>query len=131
MVNFAPHKGFSMNKGVFAALCLLAAAAFLPVSCEKYIIPRLDCDTDTIFATVDGGLYDVHLNANVRWAFDDTSIADWVSVDVKSGASDYETVDYLLQVRVKANDTGAGRECTMNYTSTTLSRTLVVQQQGE
>ncbi len=120
-----------MNKGVFAALFLLAAAAFLPVSCEKYIIPRLDCDTDTIFAPVDGGLYDVHLTGNVRWAFDEASIQDWVEVDVTSGESDYETVDQLLQVRVEANDTGAERTCAMTYSCTTLSRTLVVQQRGE
>ena len=131
MVNFAPHKGFSMNKGVFAELFLLAAAAFLPVSCEKFIIPRLDCDTDTIFAPVDGGLYDVHITANVRWAFDETGIQDWVDVDVTSGESDYETVEHPLQVRVKANDTGAERTCAMTYSCTTLSRTLVVQQKGE
>jgi len=102
----------------------------MTVSCEKYMLPRLECDTDTIWAPIEGGLYNVTLTSNVRWAFDGTTIEKWIYIDVTNGQSDYEDVDYKLQVKVSANDTESDRECVMEYSSTTLAHKLVVEQAG-
>ena len=120
----------------FISACGAVAATALTLSClctsscEKYIIPRLECDNDTIRATAVGGIYEVTISSNVRWMFDDSSIGNWINIDVKDGSSDYADAEYPLKVTVKANDTGAARECAMTYASATLSRLLVVEQEA-
>ena len=113
-----------------AAAVFAAAVCLSTASCEKYILPRLECDIDTIWAPVEGGLYEVTISSNVKWMFDIMTIGKWITIDVQEGSSDYADAEYPLKVQVKANDTGAERECVMNYTSTTLSRYLVVEQEG-
>ena len=109
---------------------LLATVLLSAASCEKYILPRLDCDKDTIWAAVGGGLYDVTLTSNVKWMIDDGRMADWVTIDNLGGESDYKEVTYLLKVNVAENATGAERKCDISYSSATLSRKLVVVQEG-
>ena len=47
--------------------CALLAAAFCTASCEKYALPKLEIDNDTIQAPIAGGTFDVKLTSNVRW----------------------------------------------------------------
>lgn len=109
---------------------VLVLACLGTASCEKYILPHLESNVDTIWAPAGGGLYDVTISSNVRWMFDPGTIESWVNVDIQDGSSDYAEAEYPLKVKVKANDTGADRECVMTFTSATLSRNIVVEQKG-
>ena len=109
-----------------AALAVMLSAA----SCEKYILPRLESNIDTIQAPVAGGVFDITITSNVRWIMDDLKIDDWINVDVKYGESDYEEVEFPIKVTVQPNETGSKRTCVMTYASATLSRNLVVEQEG-
>ncbi|MBP5504493.1 MAG: BACON domain-containing protein [Bacteroidales bacterium] len=113
--------------GAVAAVAVVVACICLS-SCEKYILPRLECDVDTIWAPVSGGLYDVTLSTNVKWMFDSNTIPEWVTIDVKNGESDYQDAIYPLKVEVGPNTAGEAREAVMVYSSATISKKLVVEQ---
>lgn len=113
----------------FAGIAL-AAGVLCTASCERYILPRLDSDTDTIWAPLSGGVFDVVFTSNVKWMIDVGSIADWITIAPRGGESDYEEMTYLLKVDVAANSAGEARKCNITYTSLTLARTLVVEQEG-
>ena len=114
--------------GIF--LSVAVAACLLAASCEKYILPRLECDTDTIWAPVEGGLFDVVISSNVDWAFDAESIYSWIWMDVSYGENNYEDIDYPIHIKISASEQASDRECVMKFTSTTLSRKLVIEQKG-
>ena len=111
-------------------LSVVLAACLLASSCEKYILPHLECDTDTIWAPVEGGLYDAVITSNVDWAFDAETIYSWIWIDVSYGENDYEESEYPIQIRISKSEETSDRECVMVFTSTTLSRKLVIEQKG-
>lgn len=120
----------------FLCVCEMVAAAAVLVaslstaSCEKYILPHLDCTLDTIWAPLEGGSYQISISSNVSWAFELSSIPAWASVDVTFGQSDFEEAVYPIKVEVQPNDGGSDRNGVMKYSSQTLSRTLVISQKG-
>lgn len=108
----------------------LAVVALCSVSCEKYALPRLECNIDTIWSPVEGGMYDVVVSSNVTWSFNSESIQDWIYIDTKFGEPQYTDTDYPVKVRVSQNEDASDRECVMEITSMTLNRKLVVKQKG-
>jgi hypothetical protein len=114
--------------GIF--LSIAVAACLMAASCEKYILPRLECDTDTIWAPVEGGLFNVTISSNVSWAFDAETIFSWIWIDVSYAENEYVDTDYPIQIKVSASEQSSDRECVMKFTSTTLARQLVVYQKG-
>ena len=124
-----------MKKWFISACEAVAAAAVLvaslsTASCEKYILPHLDCTLDTIWAPLEGGTYKISISSNVSWKFDLPSIPAWASVDVTFGQSDYEEAVYPIKVEIQPNDGESDRNGVMKYSSQTLSRTLVISQKG-
>lgn len=113
----------------FCVIASLAALMFAP-SCEKYILPKLECSPDTIRTSPQGGVYEVVLSSNVTWMITAAAIPKWVSIDVTRGSSDYVEVDYRLNVTVQANEGEAPRTAQIKYSSATLSRKLVIEQEG-
>ena len=118
----------SACEAVVAAAVLVASLS--TASCEKYILPHLDCTLDTIWAPLEGGTYQVTISSNVSWKFELTSIPAWASVDVTYGQSDYEEAVYPIKVEVQPNDGDSGRNGAIKYSSQTLTRTLVISQTG-
>ncbi|MBR5035103.1 MAG: BACON domain-containing protein [Bacteroidales bacterium] len=111
----------------FVALVAVCASV---TSCEKYALPKLACDTDTIRAPQAGGEYQVTITSNVKWSFSFETIPDWVYIDVQFGQSNYAETDYPINIRVKENEAAEDRTAVMGYTSATLSHKLVIEQQG-
>ena len=114
--------------GIFTVVAL--AMCMLAGSCEKYILPRLECDTDTIWAPAEGGYFDAAITSNVNWAFDAETIFTWIWIDVTFGENDYVETVYPIKIKVSKNEDEADRECVMEFYSTTLTRKLVVEQKG-
>lgn len=112
------------------AVAFVAAACFGTISCEKYILPRLDCSVDTIWAPIEGGTFDITMTSNVEWSFEYSTVPKWVSFDLMYGQSDYVEVTYPIKVEVQPNDDGSDRLTEIIFSSQTLSRTLVVDQKG-
>ena len=112
------------------AFAVVLAACMMAASCEKYALPKLECDTDTICAPVQGGLYNVVLTTNVRWMIDGNSIPKWVYIDVKDGNGNYTDTDYNLSVKVSESEEPEKRTAVINYSTQTLSGKLVIEQEG-
>ncbi len=108
----------------------LLAAAMLAGSCEKFALPKLELSRDTVFAPLEGGSFDVTLTSNVRWSFESNTIVDWIYIDTQYGTSDFKDVDYPINLKIKANEGEAERVCTLKLSTMTLSRKLVVVQEG-
>ena len=119
-------KNWIIGLGLTAAL----VAALCATSCEKYALPKLEIDTDTIWAPISGGVYQVTLTSNVRWMFDAGAIPSWVYMDPTDGRSDYVDTSYKIQVSVDENKAEAAREAVIQCTTLTLSRILVIEQEG-
>ena len=113
-------------------ICFLALVAFCAcvTSCEKYALPKLVCDTDTLRVPQAGGEYQAIITSNVKWSFSFETIPAWVYIDVQFGQSDYVETDYPLTIRVKENEDAEDRTAVMGYTSATLSRKMVIEQKG-
>ncbi len=109
--------------------CALLAAAFCTASCEKYALPKLEIDNDTIQAPIAGGTFDVKLTSNVRWMMDGSAIPEWIYIDVKDGRSNYVDTVYNIKVKVRENEEAA-RQAVILITTMTLSHKLVVEQEG-
>lgn len=112
------------------AVAFVAAACFGTISCEKYILPRLDCSVDTLWVPIEGGTYNITITSNVEWSFEYSTVPKWTSFDVMYGQSDYVEVTYPIKVEVQPNDDGSDRLTEIIFSSQTLSRTLVVDQKG-
>ena len=112
------------------AVAFVAAACFAAVSCERYILPRLDCSVDTLWVPIEGGSYDITITSNVEWSFEYSTVPKWTSFDVMYGQSDYVEVTYPITVVVQPNEGDSDRLSEIIFSSQTLSRTLVVDQKG-
>ena len=112
------------------AVAAIFVAGFASSSCEKFILPHVDCSIDTLWAPVEGGIYDITISSNVSWTIDLSSVPDWASVDVTYGTGDYEEAVYPIKVEVQPNDGGSDRSGAIKYSSQTLSRALVISQSG-
>lgn len=108
----------------------LVAACLFSTSCEKYALPYLACNIDTIQAPVAGGVYDALITSNVRWAFSSETVPEWIYIDVKDGNGGYVDTEFPLKIKVYENKDAADRTSVMVFTSATLSRKLVVEQKG-
>ena len=85
---------------------------------------------DTIWAPVDGGLFDAVISCNVKWSFASGTIPGWIYVDVTNADPSYADTDYPIKVKVSENNDSADRECVLEFSSLTLNRKLVVEQKG-
>lgn len=108
----------------------LVAACLFSTSCEKYALPYLECNIDTIQAPVAGGVYDALITSNVRWAFSSETVPEWIYIDVKDGNGGYVDTEFPLKIKVYENKDAADRTSVMVFTSATLSRKFVVEQKG-
>lgn len=119
-------KNWIIGLGFAAAL----VAALCATSCEKYALPKLELDNDTICAPISGGVYEVTLTSNVRWMFDAGAIPSWVYMTPTDGRSDYVDASYKIQVSIDENKTEEARVAVIQCTTLTLSRKLVIEQEG-
>ena len=112
---------------IFAMLVAVCACV---TSCEKYALPKLTCDTDTLRVPQAGGEFQVTVTSNVKWSFTFSKIPEWVYIDVQFGQSDYVETDYPLNIKVKKNEEAEDRTAVLEFSSATLNRKLVIEQQG-
>ena len=111
----------------FVALVAVCASV---TSCEKYALPKLTCDVDTIRVPQSGGDFQATITSNVKWSFTFSKIPEWIYIDVQFGQSDYVDTDYPINIKVKKNDEAEGRTAVLEFSSATLIRKLVIEQQG-
>ena len=119
-------------KNWIIGLCFsaLVTAGLFATSCEKYALPKVECNIATIWAPAAGGTYDAVITSNVRWAFSSETVPTWIYIDVKDGSGDYVETEFPIKIKVSANKDAEARNCVMEFTSMTLIRKLVVEQEG-
>ena len=109
---------------------VIAVCLFFCNSCEKYILPELSLDQDTITVPISGGEYNITFTSNVKWTIDESSAGKWLRFSEITGSSDYQLVKYEITLTVDANETGAARSQSVPITTTSLSKSIFVQQDG-
>ena len=119
-----------MKKQLIPILFCSLVAFMCAASCEKYALPKLEFSRDTLQVPLEGGVFEVALTSNVRWAFDAGSIGSWISIDSKNGDGGYQDTKFPINLTVQPNEEGQERKCTVSVSSQTLTRKLVVVQDG-
>ena len=110
-------------RSIIPAAALVAAgicAASLQ-SCERYVLPELSFEPDTLTFTALGGTLPVELNCNVVWS---VSTSNWLDTDVLHGDG-----SCIINVTALPN-TGRSRKATADFKTETIKRSLVVLQEG-
>lgn len=110
-------------RSIIPAAALVAAgicAASLQ-SCERYVLPELSFEPDTLTFTALGGTLPVELNCNVVWS---VSTSTWLDTDVLHGDG-----SCIINVTALPN-TGRSRKATADFKTETIKRSLVVLQEG-
>lgn len=110
-------------RSIIPAAALVAAgicAASLQ-SCERYVLPELSFEPDTLTFTALGGTLPVELNCNVVWS---VSTSNWLDTDVLHGDG-----SRIINVTALPN-TGRSRKATADFKTETIKRSLVVLQEG-
>ncbi|MBP9987757.1 MAG: BACON domain-containing protein [Bacteroidales bacterium] len=120
-------------KRTILPICLTAAfvlCMFFCNSCEKYVLPELTLDQDTIIVPVAGGVYPISFTTNVKWDIDDFGMVRWLNFSEITGSSDCQLKKYVIDMTVDPNDTGAPRSFEVPITTMSLEKHLFVQQEG-
>ena len=120
-------------KHAILPICLIAAVAvsmFFCNSCEKYVLPELAVDHDTINVPLSGGVYTIAVTSNVKWSIDDSDVGSWVRFSEITGSSDYQLKKHEITMTVSSNDTGAPRSCDVPITTMSIEKHVFVQQEG-
>ena len=102
----------------------LAAAGICTASlqsCERYVLPELSFEPDTLTFTALGGTLPVELNCNVVWS---VSTSNWLDTDILHGEG-----SSVINVTALPN-TGRSRKATADFKTETIKRSLVVLQEG-
>ena len=110
-------------RSIIPAAALVAAgicAASLQ-SCERYVLPELSFEPDTLTFTALGGTLPVELNCNVVWS---VSTSNWLDTDILHGEG-----SCIINVTALPN-TGRSRKATADFKTETIKRSLVVLQEG-
>lgn len=104
-----------------AALAAAGICAASLQSCERYVLPELSFEPDTLTFTALGGTQPVELNCNVVWS---VSTSNWLDTDVLHGDG-----SCIINVTALPN-TGRSRKATADFKTETIKRSLVVLQEG-
>ena len=110
-------------RSIIPAAALVAAgicAASLQ-SCERYVLPELSFEPDTLTFTALGGTLPVELNCNVVWS---VSTSNWLDTDILHGEG-----SCVINVTALPNE-GRARKSTADFKTETIKRSLVVLQEG-
>ena len=102
----------------------LAAAGICTASlqsCERYVLPELSFEPDTLTFTALGGTQPVELNCNVNWS---VSTSNWLDADVLHGDG-----SCIINFTALPNE-GRARKATADFKTETIKRSLVVLQEG-
>ena len=111
-------------RSIIPAAALVAAgicAASLQ-SCERYVLPELSFEPDTLTFTALGGTLPVELNCNVVWSVSTSTV--WLDTDILHGEG-----SSVINVTALPN-TGRSRKATADFKTETIKRSLVVLQEG-
>lgn len=120
-------------KRTILPICLTAAfvlCMFFCNSCEKYVLPELTLDQDTIAVPAAGGDYTISFTTNVKWDIDDFSMVKWLDFSEFTGSSDYQLKRYEITMTVDPNDTGAPRSHVVDISTMSIEKHILVQQEG-
>ena len=113
---------------ILTAVLAVISGALLP-SCEKYVLPELSFDPDTLYFTTAGGTQTVQLHSNVTWEAginrSDATYVDWITFTPTFGDGDCE-----IEVTLPENTSGPMRSLTFDIKSETISHTFTIIQEG-
>ena len=108
-------------------LAVISGALFS--SCEKYVLPELSFEPDTLLFTAAGGTRTVSLHSNVSWEAginrSDATYVDWITFTPTFGDGDCE-----IEVTLPENTSGPMRSLTFDIKSETISHTFTIIQEG-
>ena len=108
-----------------ALAAAVAALTAVSPSCERYVLPQMTISPDTLIVAQEGGVFEVSLDINVKWtATAPESPAVTLDPDKGSGSA-------TITVTVPANASEDPLEGRVNFKSETLSKNLVILQDGE
>lgn len=117
-----------MVKKSIVILAGLVALVFISgvSSCEKYTLPSVSLEKDTLFVPCAGGLFNLSLNCNVDWRISNPYSASWAGIEPVAGSG-----DAVLSIDVDQNSDKAER--TIQYTVKTecIEKILTVIQQSQ
>lgn len=103
----------------------LAAAGICTASlqsCERYVLPELSFEPDTLTFTALGGTQPVELNCNVVWSANTSTV--WLDTDILHGEG-----SCVVNITALPNE-GRARKATADFKTETIKRSLVVLQEG-
>lgn len=103
----------------------LAAAGICTASlqsCERYVLPELSFEPDTLTFTALGGTQPVELNCNVVWSANTSTV--WLDTDILHGEG-----SCVVNITALPNESRA-RKATADFKTETIKRSLVVLQEG-
>lgn len=111
-------------------LTLIAAIAVaLPSACEKYVLPELSFEPDTLFFTAAGGTQTLSLKSNVEWEAEinrsEDTWVEWITFTPTFSDGDCD-----VQVTLADNTAGPLRSLSFDIKSETLKHTLTIIQEG-
>ncbi len=114
--------------GILLAV-LAALAVTLPSACEKYVLPELSFEPDTLFFTAAGGTQTLSLKSNVEWEAEinrsEDTWVEWITFTPTFSDGDCD-----VQVTLTDNTAGPLRSLSFDIKSETLKHTLTIIQEG-
>lgn len=117
----------SMKKSLlFVILCSILAVSLASLSsCEKYVLPELSANPDTLIFPATGGPLEMNVTSNVSWSIDIIPGYDtWLTCSPNSGRG-----DCTVTITAPAN-TGAQISKEYSIKSETITRKLLIIQEG-
>jgi hypothetical protein len=114
--------------GILLAV-LAALAVTLPSACEKYVLPELSFEPDTLFFTAAGGTQTLSLNSKVEWEAEinrsEDTWVEWITFTPTFSDGDCD-----VQGTLADNTAGPLRSLSFDIKSETLKHTLTIIQEG-
>ena len=110
---------------IVTILCCAAflALTFLP-SCEKYVLPELSADPDTLIFPAAGGTIEVKVSSNVEWSIDIVLTNSWLKCEPFYGKG-----DATLEVTASPNS-GIAKSESHTLKSETITRSIIILQEA-
>jgi len=112
-----------------ALIALLLGIVLLnSVSCEKYILPAITLSQDTLaIACTTQQDIPVKVSSNVKWQVSISEGEGWIKFTPKVAVKG----DSTILITVEANTDIESRQGKLNVTSETLSKSIVILQDGD
>jgi len=114
----------------FCLTAVIALCMILCNACEKYVLPEISIDQDTINVPMSGGKYNIKVTTNVQWTIDEFGMGKWIRFSEITGSNDYQMTDYEITMTVDANDTGEPRSQVVPITTASFEKKIFVYQEG-